>query len=536
MERVWKVIGVGVRLIGRSLWLSTVVVLPLFGMWLASSLAAYANASRWLALGLGLLLFPIVPVGWDLVFRWRMRRRPERTPILTPTDRVVLRTLLVNLVFVGGLLWQRPVAVYKALSVRGDWMLDGHDGPTATWLRARLFTVAEWLRRGWSPSDGQPDYGRSDRPPPPPAPSASPAPVEPAADLEAEPPDAGVATLDDAGVGAPTADGAADAGPSPASPLVDSAAEPVGAPAAGVPRAWPLPARVDPIVTAMSAADGASIEAIGAYLAARVPDVPARIKAVHDVVVRRVSYDDAAAAAITAGRFADVPSMQAEAVLARGTAVCEGYARLMAAIGGAAGLEIAYVAGVARGDQTPGDRGDDAARLEGNGHAWNAARIGDAWYPIDATWDDGGDTYGTTYLFTPPEVFVRDHLPDEPGWQLLAAPLSVAEFLRQPATNAAFAVHRLTLRAPTRSQVSAEGALAIVIDNPHQVDVLASVAPASAAVDDHATSRDCGYASSDRTVRLRCRLGDGAWRVDLWASRRGARALDYAGSIWVNSR
>ena len=65
---------------------------------------------------------------------------------------------------------------------------------------------------------------------------------------------------------------------------------------------------------------------------------------------------------------------------------------------------------------------------------------------------------------------------------------------------------------------------------------MASVAPASAVIDDRATSRDCGYASSDRTVRLRCRLGDGAWRVDLWASRRGARSLDYAGSIWVNSR
>ena len=58
----------------RAVWGVVMVLVPLFGFWLASSLAAYQNASPWLALLVGLLLFPIIPLGWDLVFLWRRRR------------------------------------------------------------------------------------------------------------------------------------------------------------------------------------------------------------------------------------------------------------------------------------------------------------------------------------------------------------------------------------------------------------------------------------------------------------------------------
>jgi hypothetical protein len=492
----------------RGIWLSTIVILPLFGMWLASSLAAYHNATQWLSLLVGLLLFPIVPVGWDLVFAWRVRKQPARKPILTRVDRLVLRTLIVNLIFVVGLVWQKPVAVYQALSVRGDWMLDGHDGPTAGWVRTRLFTIADWFQRGWTPSSGA-HYGKSDeapsQPPPPPPPPPPPALVE-------EPPPAGDGELPD-GVWVPP------------DPPRD-------------PSVWPMPATIDPIVAAATADPNATIASIGAYLAANVPDERQRVKAVHDVVVTWLTYDYEALKQIKAARWASVPSMKAEDVFARRSAVCEGYARLMVAMGAAANVEIAYVSGVARGLRDrraatePDTDDEDFIRLAGDPHAWNAAKVNGSWYPLDATWDDGEDQYTTTYLLTPPDVFIRDHFPDVAAWQLLSTRISAAEFLRQAGTSPLFSELGLELTSPTRSQVSVSGAITVEISNPRRRDVMATIESA-----DGGKSRNCGYDDNARTLRLRCgSIADGEWRVDLWASPHGARTLAYVGSIWVNSR
>ena len=59
----------------RGVWIAAMVLTPLFGFWLASSLAAYHNASQWLSLLVGLLLFPILPVGWELFCVWRRNAR-----------------------------------------------------------------------------------------------------------------------------------------------------------------------------------------------------------------------------------------------------------------------------------------------------------------------------------------------------------------------------------------------------------------------------------------------------------------------------
>ena len=106
------------------------------------------------------------------------------------------------------------------------------------------------------------------------------------------------------------------------------------------------------------------------------------------------------------------------------TAVCEGYARLMVALGKAAGLEIAYVTGYIRDARRNVDAtaSDDTiqATLDGYRHAWNAVKIDGSWLFVDATWDDpvtadGAQQLSSTYLFTPPQLFVLDHLPRGTG-------------------------------------------------------------------------------------------------------------------------
>lgn len=73
-SRAGKVAGVVVMAVVRVVWVSLMVLTPLLAFWLASSLAAYNNATQWLSLLVGLLLFPIVPVGWELFYTWRRGR------------------------------------------------------------------------------------------------------------------------------------------------------------------------------------------------------------------------------------------------------------------------------------------------------------------------------------------------------------------------------------------------------------------------------------------------------------------------------
>ncbi|HTL38838.1 MAG TPA: hypothetical protein VL326_37160, partial [Kofleriaceae bacterium] len=261
----------------RILWVSTMVLTPLFGFWLASSLAAYHNASQWLSLLVGLLLFPIVPVAWEAFYVWRRNRKGKTDrAILTGLDRLVLRTLLVNGLFLGGMMWQAKDDALRAITVRGDWMFDGHDGPVASTFRSFLLAVADHLER--DKPDSSTPYGKSDQAP-----------------TTIKPP----SSSDDQEM--------------PAEPT-RSADE------------WPLPVAPDPLVTNMPADAQASIETVGAYLAANFPDKRKRTKAAHDFVVNRLHYDFDALAKIQAGDYEHTPPQTAEAVFASRTGVCEGYA------------------------------------------------------------------------------------------------------------------------------------------------------------------------------------------------------------------
>src|SRR5215468_10065927 len=73
-------IAIALRVIGfvvaNSLKLAFValsIAVPLLAMWIASSLAAYRGASVAWAIAAGLAAWPIVPIAWELVGRWRAR-------------------------------------------------------------------------------------------------------------------------------------------------------------------------------------------------------------------------------------------------------------------------------------------------------------------------------------------------------------------------------------------------------------------------------------------------------------------------------
>jgi hypothetical protein len=294
-----RVAGLILKTLFRVVWISTMVLTPLFGFWLASSLAAYSNASQAIALLVGLLLFPILPVGWDLLFLWRRKRKGiEVKHILTRIDRLVLRTLLINGLFLGVMMWRAPQTAFRAIAVGGDWMLDGYDGPIANAIRSRLLGFADRFEQRWHKDDDL--HGESDEAPP---------------------------DVRERNVEAPP----------------EILYKP-GQPHPG----WPMPPEPDIQVTEIPSDVQTSPEAVGKYLAARIPDQKRLAKALHDYVVLRMTYDEATFQLRGEERYTKRPSQKADDVFVARTAVCEGYARLLVALGEAAGIETAYITGYIR--------------------------------------------------------------------------------------------------------------------------------------------------------------------------------------------
>jgi hypothetical protein len=470
------------------------IAAPLMGTWVASSLAAFANRAAWMPLGAGLLLFPVLPLAWEGWVWFRARRRPTKR-FLTFSDRLILRTLGLNLLFIVVLLAVFPERAFVALSTRGDWMLDGHHGPTAEKTRRVLLGSAgalEWLYKATHENpyrDREKDLDQ--KPTPTPVATAS-------------------GSMNVAPVPVPTTSGSAP----PPEPV------PVQAPSVVT---YPMAATMHPVVANMPREVETSIANVGRYIAERETNQVMRIKALHDYVADRVAYD---APAYAAGHIPHEDG-DPQAVFRSHKGVCAGYAALMRELGKVTGDEIAYVVGDARSSSHP---------MEGEGHAWNAVKIGAGWYLVDTTWDagpvDGAEfkkKYSTEYLFTPPEVFAVSHYPEAQKWQLLEHPMTHAEFFRRPVLAPAFFRYGLALVSPDRSQVTTAGPLAVNVTNPNDVFLLADFSSK------HGGARtDC---KGDGKTTFHCTFpAAGTYDVRLYVNRERYGSYAYAGSVEVNAQ
>ena len=446
---VFTVLRVAFKLVCAAL----AVAIPLLAIWLASAYAAYRNGPVWLAILCGLGV-PLVPLLWDGLSRWRtargraLRARVLRSEALRPSgeltfaDRYILRLLTVSLLFLCIIIVRSPTNTFAALSTRGDWFLDGREGPTVDRVRAGLFTVAERLQWLYNALRDNPYKDlvdpRNEAPPPPDPKTGEPSPLP----QRPEPPP-------------PSAD------PTAKTPPAEPDRAPDGRPM------WPMPTTLHPAVVAIPAENEKTLEDAAKYIAAKEPDRWLRIKALHDYVADRVAYDTVAYFT----QRGNMPPQDALTVFTTHKGVCAGYANLLAAMGMAAGEEIVVVVGDAR---------TESSDLTGEGHAWNAAQIDGAWYLIDPTWDSGHlegqdfvKAYTTSNLFTPPDIFAITHFPDEARWQLHDPPISRGDFFRQPVMRPEFFATGLELISPTRSQVDVDGAFDIQLKRPEGRYILA---------------------------------------------------------------
>ena len=138
-----------------------------------------------------------------------------------------------------------------------------------------------------------------------------------------------------------------------------------------------------------------------------------KIEAIYEWLTRNVNYDN------TRKRQPEgdtVLRQEPYNVVVFKKAVCMGYAKTFREMCRLSGIEAYVVEGWGK---------SSSAALEREGHAWNVVKINNNWHLLDATWDAGNTINSKKYFLMDPSVFCQNHLPRDPMWQLLNAPISI---------------------------------------------------------------------------------------------------------------
>ena len=215
-----------------------------------------------------------------------------------------------------------------------------------------------------------------------------------------------------------------------------------------------------------------SVATLAAYLGAPARNEREKARAVFRWVTEFIAYAPPGAGASA------ILDPAPEAVLARGTAVCEGYSDLFTALARAAGLEAESIAGYGKGHAYEAGEPVNGA----TNHAWNAVKVDGRWQLVDCTWGagvvDGGayvKRFNPFYFLTPPLAFSWLHFPLDPRWQLRDPPLTLAEFEELPLVREPFFEYGLELVShPSAVIRTATPRITVRIATPPDVALLAT--------------------------------------------------------------
>lgn len=101
-------------------------------------------------------------------------------------------------------------------------------------------------------------------------------------------------------------------------------------------------------------------------------------------------------------------------------AVCQGYADLYKRLCDLTGIECVVISGASKTQNR-----DIGKSPSGSGHAWNAIKINEKWYLLDATWGAGYvknkrfyPEFQEAYFMTDPDFFYLKHWPKDEKWIL----------------------------------------------------------------------------------------------------------------------
>jgi transglutaminase/protease-like cytokinesis protein 3 len=115
--------------------------------------------------------------------------------------------------------------------------------------------------------------------------------------------------------------------------------------------------------------------------------------------------------------------------------VCTGYAYLIQNLANLAHIKCEIIDGYGRTENTA------ESELKFPNHTWNAIQLNNKWYLCDATWSSGSYNlntysfefnYNDGYFLADPELFAKNHFPNNSNWLLLNEKHNLSDFLNAP--------------------------------------------------------------------------------------------------------
>ena len=142
-----------------------------------------------------------------------------------------------------------------------------------------------------------------------------------------------------------------------------------------------------------------------------------KVAAIYDWITSNIQYDHTFRRRIEGDTTL---TQEPDFVIESKKAVCIGYSKLVKEMCKIAGIQAVIVDGFVK---------SDGQSVENEGHAWNAVKINNSWYLLDATWDADNGFFSKKYFLAHPSVFQENHLPHDPLWQLVKQPLDFDCFI-----------------------------------------------------------------------------------------------------------
>lgn len=243
-------------------------------------------------------------------------------------------------------------------------------------------------------------------------------------------------------------------------------------PSLASPWPWQDQEKIHPLINSLPPDAQKSIRSVATYISQHEPDPYLQVKALHDFVISRVTYDWEVLTQ-------NVKRPQdAKTVFKTGKGVCEGYANLFRALAKEIGLDAVTIYGTIRKDLAPVDVIPVAFRLINSDydwslHAWNAVKVKGNWQLVDTTWDDkdldqATSGYSAEYLMPSPQVMIIGHLPEQSAWQLLQQTKSTITFEEQPLLTPQFFKEKLQMKSPKAYETKVKHNAVIEINHPLQ--------------------------------------------------------------------
>ena len=216
-----------------------------------------------------------------------------------------------------------------------------------------------------------------------------------------------------------------------------------------------------------------SLDSLALYLAGPAKNDEERARGIYRWITANVDYDvEGSMAGACRGRTP-------KEVLEERKGVCSEYSALFQRLCELSGIEAVVIRGRGKGyGYAVGSKIPKSSN-----HAWNAVRIEGQWQLADSTWGAGHldpekgfvQRFEEFYFLTPPEDLVWTHLPEDPAWQLLDAPISKEEFEGLVYAKPAFFKNDMRIKSPIKGTIDADEGASVTLSVPEDVSVIAEL-------------------------------------------------------------